>query len=349
VSLAAFLAELRRRDIQVWSDGGALRCSAPDGVLTPELRDGLRLRKPELLEFLRAAQADDTTLRAVVPLQKGGPLPPVFALPGHNGDVFCYRALVQALGKDRPFYGLQPPGVDGASAPLMSVQELAAYFAPQVRALQSKAPFIIAGFCAGGTVAFELAQQLAADGAAVEFVALFGTPHPVFFGLASQLRVQPSRRMHQVAQHLRAMATGNWKYLAQKWRNKARETTRPEAVVQFRHRVERATLVAVRRYRPKPFPGDLKLFVPSPSWARANLALRWQSMAKRTEVYYGLEGHTNDTMLLAPQAAFYAALFRDACAQPSKAGAPTERRQAPMRAVRLDGLPGRHPVEALTR
>ena len=40
-------------------------------------------------------------------------------------------------------------------------------------------------------------------------------------------------------------------------------------------------------------------------------------MAKRIEVYYGLEGHTNDTMLLAPQAAFYAALFRDACAQPA--------------------------------
>jgi hypothetical protein len=83
-------------------------------------------------------------------------------------------------------------------------------------------------------------------------------------------------------------------------------------VLQFRAAVEKATLRAVRSYRPRPFRGTLKLFVPSPSWARTNQALRWQSVAKTTEVYYGKDGHTNDTMLLAPQAALYADLFRRA-------------------------------------
>ena len=52
-----------------------------------------------------------------------------------------------------------------------------------------------------------------------------------------------------------------------------------------------------------------------PSWTRTNLGLRWQLKAKRTDTYYGSEGHTNDTMLLAPQAPLYAALFRQACCE----------------------------------
>jgi len=57
VKVAALLAELRRRDIQVWADGDRLKCDAPAGALTPELRARLRQRKSEVLEFLRAPAA----------------------------------------------------------------------------------------------------------------------------------------------------------------------------------------------------------------------------------------------------------------------------------------------------
>jgi len=316
LSTAAFLADLRRRDIVLWPEGDVLRCSAPDGALTPELREELRTRKTEVLEFLRAAQAQHKELRALVPLQKDGRLAPVFGVAGHNGDVFCYRALAQALGEDQPFYGLQPPGVDGASEPLASVEALAAYFVPQIRAAQPDGPVIIAGFCAGGAIAFELAQQLAATGARVEFIALFGAPYPAFFDRPWQLRLRFARRLQQAAKHLPAIASGNWKHFTEKWRARKPEDEGPEdAVLKFRRRVERTTLLAVRRYRPRHFEGNLKLFIPSPSWSRTNLGLRWQLKANHTDTYYGSEGHTNDTMLLAPQAPLYAALFRQACCE----------------------------------
>jgi thioesterase domain-containing protein len=97
-----------------------------------------------------------------VPLQANGPRVPVFGVAGHNGDVFCYRILAQCLGEEQPFYGLQPPGLDGEGEPLERVQDLAAYFARQILAFRPAGPCTLAGFCAGGTVAFELAQQLAA-------------------------------------------------------------------------------------------------------------------------------------------------------------------------------------------
>ena len=64
-----------------------------------------------------------------MPLQAQGRGAPVFGVPGHNGDVFCYRALARELGDEHPFFGLQPPGVDGQRAPLTRVEDIAAYFA----------------------------------------------------------------------------------------------------------------------------------------------------------------------------------------------------------------------------
>ena len=187
MNAAAFLSELRRREIQVWASGGQLHCTAKPGALTPELRDQLRQWKNDILNVLASAQALATQERAIVPLQASGTRTPVFAVPGHNGDVFCYRALAQRLGEDQPFFGLQPPGVDGEDAPLERVEDLAACFARQIRAFRPEGPYVIAGYCAGGTVAYELAQQLSREGAQVSLAALFGSPYPAYFRAPAQI------------------------------------------------------------------------------------------------------------------------------------------------------------------
>ena len=98
------LSELRSLDIRVRWDGDQLRCDAPAGVVTADLRDAIRQRKAEITEFLRAAEALSRQQRAIVPLQPRGERDPVFAVGGHNGDVFCYRALAAHLGEDQPVF-----------------------------------------------------------------------------------------------------------------------------------------------------------------------------------------------------------------------------------------------------
>ena len=323
------LAELRGRGIHLRAEGDRLRCSAPAGTLTSELRDELQRRKGEILEFLRAADELAQRPRAVVPLEPRGTRTPVFAVAGHNGDVFCYRALAQRLGDDQPFYGLEPPGLDGRHEPLRRVEDLAAYFAEQVRAFQPNGPYILAGFCAGGTVVFELARQLSRGGASVRFVALFGCPDPTWYRRPSQLAWRLRQQMRRVAGHARAFWSLSWRelggYIAERRRQRrelraAAQAAALDPVLVRRAAVERATIAAIRRYRPAPFLGRLSLFLPSRDWLPSATPV-WTSLAQRTHEYVGPSGCDNDTMLREPFATQFAALFRRCYAE--QADAPT--------------------------
>ncbi len=285
MSVSMFLADLRRRDIEVWSDGEQLRCDARAGALTPELREELRYRKGEILEFLRAAQALASQQRAIVPLQPNGNRVPVFAVAGHNGDVFAYRALAQALGGEQPFLGLQPPGLDGQSEPLTRIEDLAAYFAKQITAFRPSGPCIIAGYCAGSAIAFELAQQLEQGGVSVSFLALFGAPYPRFFRRKWQLKWLLLHKLDYILEGLTKL-------------ERQGGAADADPVLELRSRVEEATLAAVRRYKPRPFAGRVCLFLPCKQWVHAGCsALAWRKVAQQAQVFFGRNGVTVDNML----------------------------------------------------
>lgn len=316
MTLPGILAELRRRDVEVWVDGERLRCAAPRGALTPELREEIRQRRSEVLEFLRSAEALERRPRAIVPLEPRGTRTPVFAVPGHNGDVFCYRALALGLGQDQPFFGLEPPGLDGRSVPLTRVEALVTYFADQIGAFRPHGPLIIAGFCAGGGIAFELGRRLQQSGRTIRFIALLGSPHPTWYRYSRQVPYSIIQQVERVSRHTRALlslpAGDRFRYLTQRF-DQARphhDADSPELdlVLARRARVERATIAALRRYAPGPFTGRIALFVPSPEWLP--FAVRpWRSAAEHVSGYFGPRGCQGHTMLrdYAPQ---FALLFR---------------------------------------
>jgi len=320
VIVPALLEELRSRDIQVWADGDQLRCNAPTGLLTPELRDQLQQRKRDIVEFLRSAEALAQQQRAIVPLQPRGALAPVFGVPGHNGDVFCYRFLAQHLGDDQPFFGLQAPGVDGQGELHTRVEDLAAYFAAQILAFRPDGPCVIAGYCAGGTIAFELARQLLQQGVAISFVALFTSPYPTAYRFLPQLRQRLAQHMEWLSRHARALASlsndERRLYITERLRQRkaqrdAGALVPPDPLLVLRARIEAATVVAVRRYTPRQFAGRLSLFLPNKEWLRpGNAMLQWQPMAHHTETYVGPDGCSGDHMLLEPNVPVIAELFR---------------------------------------
>lgn len=312
--IAELLAELRKRDVYVTLDGEKLRLNAPAGVLGDAQKRELAERKAEIIAFLREAERLSSQQRAIVPLGGSGERTPIFAVAGHNGDVFAYRALAQELGPGQPFFGLQPPGLEEGSEPLTTVEDLARYFATQIRAFRPHGAMSIAGFCAGGTVAFELARELMNNGAKITALLLFGAPYCAAYRPLQQTMARARHFANRSVLHARTLlalpAGERARYLAERARvlvpSESAEAADP--VLIRRGAVEEATLAAVRAYTPSPFPGHIDLMIPNEAWKRSSdQPLRWAAHAASSAVYTGTRDCESDTMLLPAHAATFAA------------------------------------------
>src|SRR3984893_4591134 len=115
---------------------------------------------------------------SLVPLQPGGSKPPLFLIHSHGGNVLEYYPLASHLGTDQPVYALQARGLDGNIARNQSLQEMASAYLNEVKSLQPQGPYFLVGFCFGGLVALEAAQQLQNAGQQVALVVMIQTTHP---------------------------------------------------------------------------------------------------------------------------------------------------------------------------
>jgi phthiocerol/phenolphthiocerol synthesis type-I polyketide synthase E len=132
---------------------------------------------PTIEELARILRREDSQAgwSSLVTIQSSGSRPPFFCIHGAGGTVLIYRELAQRLGPDQPFYGLQAIGLDASCPPLTCVEDMAALYTNEIRRKQPRGPYYLGGYCMGGTVAFEVAQQIRAQGEQVALLALFDT------------------------------------------------------------------------------------------------------------------------------------------------------------------------------
>jgi len=125
----------------------------------------------------RLADTDTATPAVLVPIQSGDAAGALFAVPGAGGNVLSLRALARAFGPQQALYGLQSLGLDGA-APAASVEQAAAANIAAMRERQPRGPYRLIGHSYGGTVAFEMARQLQAQGDDVAALILLDAQAP---------------------------------------------------------------------------------------------------------------------------------------------------------------------------
>jgi acetoacetyl-CoA synthetase len=125
------------------------------------------------------AQEEDTS--CLVPLKPGDGAP-FFIVHGLVGAVLELRALGRRMTIDGAVYAIQARGLDGVAAPLDRIEDMAASYLTEIRAVQPRGPYRLAGFSFGGLVALEMARLLLATGETVAFLGLLDTyPHPRFW------------------------------------------------------------------------------------------------------------------------------------------------------------------------
>ncbi len=115
---------------------------------------------------------------SLVPIQPNGSRPFFFFVHAHGGNVVGYYDLARHLGQDQPVYGLQAQGLNGEDVGTRRFEDMAAHYIEEIRTVQPYGPYFLGGWCLGGDVALEMAQQLQEQGEEVALVAMVENPLP---------------------------------------------------------------------------------------------------------------------------------------------------------------------------
>jgi thioesterase domain-containing protein len=145
-------------------------------------------------EFAEILRQDgwEPSWSSLVPIRAAGSRSPLFLVHGAEGNVLLYRAVSRYLGSDQPVYGLQSQGLDGKKEVITSVPEMASQYIREIRSVQPSGPYYLGGYCMGGVIAFEIAQQLTANGENVELLFMLDT----YNGNASPLKSRLLAPLH---------------------------------------------------------------------------------------------------------------------------------------------------------
>jgi acyl-CoA synthetase (AMP-forming)/AMP-acid ligase II/thioesterase domain-containing protein len=158
------------------------------GLILAQIQHALHLDPIPLAIFLHAptirtmsallAQKElDLPDASLIALQRTGTRPPFYCMHACEGEVLFLTSLSHHLGTDQPFYALRAQGLDGHKS-LPSVTEMAAHYLKEIQAIQPNGPYILGGAGVGGTVAWEMAQQLTAQSKDVGLLVLMDTILP---------------------------------------------------------------------------------------------------------------------------------------------------------------------------
>jgi phthiocerol/phenolphthiocerol synthesis type-I polyketide synthase E len=175
---------------------------------------------PTVVELARVIGGETASAgwSPLVAIQPSGSRPPLFCMHGAGGTVLMYRDLSRRLGGDQPFYGLQALGLDGSRDPLTTIEEMAAVYVKEIRKVQPAGPYFISGYCMGGTVAYEVAQQLQQQGETVAMLALFDTMnwHEIPLNLWSKSRYWGQRILFHAGSFFGLDLAGKRKFFEEK-------------------------------------------------------------------------------------------------------------------------------------
>ena len=145
-----------------------------------------------LAALLRVRDTRSSRWTSLVSIQPQGSKRPLFCVHGGAGTVLLFHALARRLEPERPVYGLQSQGLYGRDMPHTNIEEMATHYIREIRTVQPQGPYLLGGWCFGGLVAFEMAQQLHRMGERVELLAMFNAPStPGYRALTSDPELAP--------------------------------------------------------------------------------------------------------------------------------------------------------------
>lgn len=152
---------------------------------------------------------------SLVPIKPDGFKRPFFYVSPYQISVVELRVIAKYFDEERPFYGLQPRGLNADESVHDSIEVMSTHYINSLRSIQPEGPYLIGGHCDGGWVAFEMAQQLEAAGETVSYLGLVDIPAPDY-------EVEPENKLSRMANRIAYYARNNRLIYAMAWQMKLR-------------------------------------------------------------------------------------------------------------------------------
>jgi malonyl CoA-acyl carrier protein transacylase/acyl carrier protein len=240
---------------------------------------------PALLAAILRKREDAASWTSLVEIRSGGSKPPLYLVHGAGGNVLIYHDLAARLGFDQPVFGLQSQGLDGRQPFLTSVEDMASRYLQEIRAAHPQGPYLLGGYCLGGSVALEMARRLREQGGDVPLVILFETYNFSNIGRMS-LWAEARQYIQKIEFHVRNFlllgSRQQWTFLKEKakvamgrtrvWAGKpisflTRKIKGERSSALLLYDIWKANDLAALQYIPKPYSGHVVLFIPLEEYA----------------------------------------------------------------------------------
>ncbi len=241
---------------------------------------GIALRAPTLFEAptirTLAARLSETVPRdvtTIIPTHRTGTRIPLFFAPGAGGELFVLDALAKALGEDQPMYVLDMYVFGEIPMPgtTLTLADIAARMITDMRAIQPRGPYQLAGYSLGGNIVYEIAQQLQRAGEEIRLLALLDSDGPGY----PLLQPFASRTISHLTHAFDLNALDGLRYLRTRFGNAFRLLRRPREtelslysdqdessmvpaeMIEALERQLKPVLEAWERYVPQFYPGSV--------------------------------------------------------------------------------------------
>ncbi|MCB0121819.1 MAG: hypothetical protein KDE58_06215, partial [Caldilineaceae bacterium] len=227
-----------------------------------DLNIGLLFRYPTLAEL--AAVIKETPVASAAPvvndaenlvcIQRGhAQQPAFFCVHGAGGHVMFMQEW-KAYFTGWSIWGFESLHVDGYFDAEATVEKIAAAYIQNLRKVQPQGPYFLGGYSGGGVLAYEMAQQLQADGEEIELLVLLDTYHPTIRSIPSDWSTRVKRLVQQPMKTLGRLTGDNVLDPLRHWYLLNRYVKRNVRVpIEYREPLLAHFFVqAKRQYTPKP-------------------------------------------------------------------------------------------------
>jgi acyl-CoA synthetase (AMP-forming)/AMP-acid ligase II/thioesterase domain-containing protein/acyl carrier protein len=127
----------------------------------------------KLADYIINHQEEEEFIPFIVPFNTEGEKAPIFFIHASEGEAVVYKNIAMGFDAERPFYGISfdPHGADWTHP--LTFEQIAAEYAQAIAAMQPRGPYLLAGQCVGGIIAYETARQLGLADQQAEMLAMF--------------------------------------------------------------------------------------------------------------------------------------------------------------------------------